>query len=106
MSPQHEGWVAIEKRVRHWYEQSLEKVVSLTATPPNSPDTKTRRRSYRKEVRAWMKRKEISSVRVAASRLAVSESILKSIMADHGKIKYGAATLKSVREKIGLKDGD
>jgi hypothetical protein len=54
------------------------------------------RRGYRKEVRVWMQRNEISSVKEAAKRLAISDSILKSIMANVGKKKYSPETLAGV----------
>ena len=63
------------------------------------------RKGYRKEVRAWMRRKRISTIERASIKLGVSTSTLKSIMSDKGKPRYGNDTLESVLEKIGCQRG-
>jgi hypothetical protein len=67
-----------------------------------APDKVTRavRRGYRKEVREWMRIKELKTIPDAAKRLGVGVDTLKSIMTDKGDKRYGDDTLKSVLEKI------
>jgi hypothetical protein len=64
------------------------------------------RRGYRKEIFAWMSRAEIDTVPLAAKRLGVSESTLKSIMSDKGERKYGQETLDRVLKAIGHPGGE
>lgn len=93
--------ILLRSKYNHWKSVALKKIreaeESQVATVKN---TKAARRGYHKEVRDWMDRKEITSVKAASIRLFVSVSVLNSIMADHGKIKYSADTLNAVLSKI------
>jgi hypothetical protein len=51
-----------------------------------------------------MKRKKVDKLDDAAAKLGVSVDVLKSIMSDKGKRRYGPETLHSVLEKIGHKE--
>jgi hypothetical protein len=62
------------------------------------------RREYRSEIRAWMTKAEIASVKDAARRLCVSETVLKSMMTTKGKKRYGNDKLTDVLKVI--KSGD
>jgi hypothetical protein len=90
----------MNKKAHHWLIEALRPI----AQPQGS--ARPARRGYRKEVRVWMQKNEIDSVKVAAHRLGVSDSVLKSIMATKGKVRYGHGTLQSVLEQIGFKSGD
>ncbi len=59
------------------------------------------RRGFRSEIRQWMERKQLGSVKDAARELGTSESTLKSIMSDKGEKKYSDETLRQVLERIG-----
>jgi hypothetical protein len=59
-----------------------------------------RPRGHRKEIQAWMRRKQIETIAEAAKRLGLSKSALKSIMSSKGKARYGPATLKRILEDI------
>lgn len=61
------------------------------------------RRGYRTEVRQWMALERLSTLDVAAKRLRISRSTLKSIMSDRGKCTDGGATLARVLETVGHK---
>ncbi len=62
------------------------------------------RKGYRTEVRQWMKRKKLKKIDQAASKLGVSPDVLKSIMSDRGKPRFGKVSLQSVLKQIGYKD--
>ena len=59
------------------------------------------RRGYRVEVLAWMKSEGIKTQAVAAKRVGVSETTLKSIMTTTGKTRYGDEALARVLNAIG-----
>jgi hypothetical protein len=61
----------------------------------------SRLRGYRDPIRAWMADHQIPSVKIAAKRLGVSESVLKSMMTSKGKIRHSEESLRTVLEKIG-----
>jgi hypothetical protein len=61
------------------------------------------RRGYRTEVRQWMALQGVSTVEMAAKRLSISHSTLKSIMSGRGKRRYGDAALTRVLGSIGYK---
>jgi hypothetical protein len=97
------------QRAIHWRMEGYRRLDSLGKETPK-PDAETAhypktRVGYRSEVRAWMEGK-FSSVKAAATNLGVSESVLKSIMASKGKVKYSRETLDSVLKKILRKSGD
>jgi hypothetical protein len=62
------------------------------------------RRGYRPEVLTYMAKNNIATQPMAARKLGVSLDILKSIMTNKGKPRYGQETLKRVLEEIGYKD--
>ena len=85
-------------------KEALEK----SAAPMNSASVANdggsgNRKGYKAEVRQWMKRKKVETVDDAAAHLGVSVDVLKSIMSDKGKPRYGKETLESVLKKIGYK---
>jgi hypothetical protein len=45
----------------------------------------------------------LDSQKQAAKRLGISVDVLKSIMSDKGRARYGEDSLKTVLEKIGYK---
>jgi len=59
------------------------------------------RRGYRTEVRKWMNDEQLESIPDAAKRLQVGYDVLKSIMSNRGKKRYGDETLRDVLKKIG-----
>jgi hypothetical protein len=61
------------------------------------------RRGYRAEVKAWMKREQVDTLREASQRLNMDVSALKSIMASKGKLRYGPEALNRVLKTIGHK---
>lgn len=61
------------------------------------------RKGYKAEVRQWMKRRKVEKLDDATPHLGVSVDVLKSIMSDKGKPRYGKETLESVLKKIGYK---
>lgn len=90
-------WLELQKKLQKVAE---EKISQSTPTSPVLPQ----RRGYRQEVRAWMMRKEFTSVKIAAKSLGVSESTLKSIMSDRGYQRYGRDRLDAVLKKIGISE--
>ncbi|MBI3896081.1 MAG: helix-turn-helix transcriptional regulator [Acidobacteria bacterium] len=71
----------------------------------SNSDAKTpTRRGYRKEVREWMKRKQLRTQEQAAKKLGVSVDTLKTIMSDRGKCRCSKETLESVLKKIGYNE--
>ncbi len=93
--------ILLRSKYNHWKAVALKKVREAEESQVEPvKTTKATRRGYHKEVRDWMDRKEIPSVKAASIRLFVSVSVLNSIMADHGKIKYSPETLASVLAKI------
>jgi hypothetical protein len=87
------------RRLRHWSTEGHRRLAAMRApVPANSPAT---RKGYRAEVFAWMKRKNINTVDLAAKRLAVSESTLKSIMSSREIVRYSSATLKRILDELG-----
>jgi hypothetical protein len=84
---------------RQWHEKS----VMLCETAAEANAAPRLRRGYRKEVRQWMALERLSTLDVAAKRLRISRSALKSIMSDRGKCRYGGATLDRVLETVGHK---
>jgi len=80
--------------------------VTEVIAPTHFPVKLRPQRGYRLQIRAWMKDHDISSVKVAANRLAVSESVLKSIMTTKGKIRHSYETLQKVLKAIGVVTGD
>jgi hypothetical protein len=87
---------SIRIRCAHWEKESYRRLIPASA----SVDALSTRKGYRAEVRAWMRRHGISSVREAAKKLAVGYDILKNIMSDQGDTRYSADTLKDVLAKI------
>ncbi len=63
------------------------------------------RTGYRQQILDWMKAEEIPTVELAARRLGVSKSTLKSIMSEKGKPRYGQERLQTVLRKIGHQVG-
>jgi hypothetical protein len=59
------------------------------------------RRGYKREVRAYMEKKGLSTIPEAAQALAVGVDTLKSIMTSRGKKRYSDGTLQGVLKKIG-----
>jgi hypothetical protein len=74
-----------------------------SVTPDEKAPATTPRRGYRTEVRHWMTREEISNLDLAAKRLGISLSALKSMMSKRGKRRYGDAALTRVLGVIGYK---
>ena len=72
----------------------------VNAPGPTIPKAESKRQGYRKEVQAWMKRKQIAKLDDAAKRLALSKSALKSIMSSRGKLRCGADTLGRILKEI------
>jgi len=89
-------------QTRHWITEAYRRISQGKADIEDKPS----RRGYRSEVRAWMERRGVSSVKAAAKRLGVSDSVLKSIMSTKGKVKYSPETLDNVLRTIGFKSGD
>jgi hypothetical protein len=61
------------------------------------------RRGYRTEVRQWMELEGLGTLDIAARRLHISVSTLKSIMSDRGKRRHGDAVLTRILGSIGYK---
>jgi hypothetical protein len=97
--PLHAQAKKIARRAHYWNIEALRRIASSPTVPNVAP--KPPRRGYRSEVREWMQEHQIASVKAAAKRLGVSDSVLKSIMASKGKVKYSHETLESVLKKIG-----
>ena len=85
-------------------EQTLCRLMHLcrTAMQRKHYEVPVSRKGYRAQVRAWMQRKQIRTVALAAKRLGVSESVLKSIMSSKGTPRYGQEKLQQVLAGIGL----
>lgn len=83
-----------------------DRLPSVKAVHPPIPGTPSPMRGYRVPIRAWMHDHTITSVRVAARRLGVSESVLKSIMTTKGKIRHSSETLDKILKAIGHQSGD
>jgi len=85
-------------------EQTLCRLMHLcsTAIQRKHYEIPMSRKGYRAEVRAWMQRKQIKTVALAARRLGVSESVLKSIMSSRGTPRYGQERLQHVLAGIGV----
>ena len=95
------NWRAITDRTSHWEAEGFRRLIPTETAARTAGDQP--RRGYRDPVRAWMKQKEILSVKAAARKLGVSESTLKSIMTNRGEIRYNDQTLAKVLEVIGYK---
>jgi hypothetical protein len=81
--------------VAYWTAEGYKRLVALEAEKPTG-----KRKGYRTEVRAWMKRNGIKTIPEAGKVLAISDSTLKSIMSDEGNARYGEDTLKRVLGQI------
>jgi len=103
--------------MRDAIHEELERTVPLATIRPAASEAKSTGiptphqtnvplRGYRVQVRKWMRDHEIPSVRVAARRLGVSESVLKSIMTNKGKIRHSPETLEMVLKSICDQSGD
>jgi hypothetical protein len=88
----------IVRAAHHWVMEGYRRLESLRKQV--SPQAEPTRRGYRKEVTAWMKRKTITSQSEAARELGISIDVLKSIMSDRGRARYGEGTLERVLETI------
>jgi hypothetical protein len=84
----------INERCTHWGMEAYRLESLGNRQAPEKPAI--HRRGYRSHIRAWMKNETISTVPLAAKRLGVSESTLKSIMSEKGDIRYSADTLARV----------
>ena len=71
------------------------------AASPTSIAEPERRRGYRTKVQKWMAVEALCNLEVAARRLGICPSALKSIMSDRGKCRYGEATLARILGMIG-----
>jgi len=83
--------------------QSLEKSVMPRENASEAMTEPEPRRGYRTEVRQWMAREGVRTVDIAAKRLCISRSALKSIMSKRGKRRYGSAVLTRILASIGDK---
>jgi hypothetical protein len=89
------------------YQSELRLVAQHQSQPTDTAKKSTQsRRGYRNHIRRWMSKTELTSVRQAAKRLGVSESTLKSIMTDKGKIRHGDAALERVLKETRYKPED
>jgi len=99
----------IEKSAEWKTYQDLLLTVEDASEQPESetePSMQTGKRiGYRKEVYAWMERQGIDNVEIAARRLGISKSALKSVMSDKGKARYGPELLERVLKLIGSQSG-
>ena len=89
-----------------FYEDQLIEISDMQASGSEEVGTTIRIRGYRSEVRAWMSRSGITSVKQAARRLTVSASTLKSIMTDRGEIRHSRSTLEEVLKKMRPSSGE
>jgi hypothetical protein len=93
----------IKQRLSHWYKESLRRLIAGVAAAPSSAPARI---GYRSHLKSWMKAKKLTSVRVAAKHLAISESTLKSIMSDKGDIRYGPDVLARILKDTGYKSSE
>jgi hypothetical protein len=93
--------LALFKLENEWklYEDELIEISDMQGGGSESLDS-IPIRGHRAQVRDWMKKNGITSVSVAARRLAVSESTLKSIMTDRGRVRHSRETLERVLAQI------
>ena len=87
----------IQQKVSHWVNEGYKRLIPCS---PEAIEQPALRRGHRAEVRAWMAARGIKTVAQAAKDLAVSETTLKNIMSDKGKVRYGRDTLEQILEKI------
>ena len=92
---------------REWLEKTVipggDSTVERTAANRKPVVEPERRRGYRTDVRKWMKVEQIPTVAIAAKRIGISQSALKSMMSARGKPRYGEATLTRILGIIGYK---
>ena len=87
----------IHQRVSHWMHEGYRRLIPS----PLMPIERTApRRGYRAEVMAWMAAREIKTIPIAATALAVSETTLKNIMSDKGTVRYSGNTLERILKEI------
>jgi hypothetical protein len=86
-------WCEITARIEYWKVQGFRR---LTSEKPETKATAPTRRGYRDHIRGWMKLHGIRTIAIAAKRLGVSESTLKSIMTTKGEIRYSPDTLARI----------
>jgi len=96
-------WERIGARVSYWKVEGFRRLAAKLAIPTTILAPSLSRRGYRSEVQSWMNEKQITTIALAAKRLAVSPDTLKSIMSSKGRARYSPETLSLVLEKIGLK---
>jgi hypothetical protein len=96
--PRHEQLKARRfwERMMHWRYEGHRQIHRLNLPDSHVPE----RRGYRAEVLDWMGRNGIPNLGVAAKRLRVSKSALKSIMSDKGQKRYGDDRLADVLKVV------
>ena len=100
-TPHHTNANTIIRGTQHWVIEGLRRLAALQEKE-NTDTPKPLRRGYRSEIKGWMKQTGIGSQSDAARRLGVSIDVLKSIMSDTGRPRFGGETLKDVLTKIGM----
>lgn len=95
--------VVVGLLVMKWQAKALrERAGESSATRSGGEDRDSAlRRGYRAEIRAYMEKKEITTIPQAAKALGVGPDTLKSIMSDKGKKRYSNETLEEVLKKVG-----
>lgn len=98
-SPSNEHQIKAQRfreRGQYWHVEGFRRLDSLRAGSSVQRNSAPPKRGYRSEVRAWMKHRGITSVRIAAKSLGVSEDVLKSIMSEKTDLRCSVSTLESV----------
>lgn len=104
--PGDQAMAQIESRMFEWLRESYRRASgAIKEEPTSSPERAIARRGYRREVNAWMEKHQIRTVELAARRLAISKSTLKS-MSDRGVLRCSDATLQKVLRTIGVSRGE
>lgn len=82
------------------YEEDLIEISELQGSGHSAVPDSIPIRGHRAEVKTWMRKKDLASVKDAARHLGISESTLKSIMTSKGEIRHSKTTVESVIKKI------
>jgi mRNA-degrading endonuclease RelE of RelBE toxin-antitoxin system len=86
-------------KLRDFIADGYRRLASLKE--PKSESGNRVRRGFRREIQNWIKAKGLANLEQTARKLGVSRSVLKSIMSDKGKPRYGPDTLERVLKEIG-----